>query len=270
MIRNITIFNKEFSFYMIIALIGYFISGIYACYRFKQKGQDENNMISFYLALSVGTLLGGHILFGITNFYYLICLFQKLFTLSFDSVSQFFLACQFVFGGSVFYGGLIGGLISGSLYLKYKKYDFGLYADTIAPCIPLFHFFGRLGCFFSGCCYGIESKIGFTYHNSLIEAANGVRRFPIQLVEAGINLVLFIVLSYLESHNKCKKKLLLYYLTIYPICRFILEYFRGDTYRGFVGCFSTSQFISILILVCVLCYTIYQHIHINKQNIGQK
>lgn len=244
---------------MLIALIGYFISGIYACYRFKKKGHDENDMISFYLAISVGTLLGGHILFGITNMKYLIRLFEKIFTLSFRSVSQFFQACQFVFGGSVFYGGLLGGLLTGSLYLKHKKYNFDLYTDTIAPCIPLFHFFGRIGCFFSGCCYGIESKLGFVYHNSLIEAANNVRRFPIQLVEATLNLLLFLFLSYFERNNKHQGKLLIYYLTIYAICRFIFEYFRGDTYRGFIGYFSTSQFISILILCFICINTLYQN-----------
>ena len=39
------------------------------------------------------------------------------------------------------------------------------------------------------------------------------------------------------------------YLIAYPVCRFGLEYLRGDAYRGFVGPFSTSQFISLLLIV---------------------
>ena len=37
------------------------------------------------------------------------------------------------------------------------------------------------------------------------------------------------------------------YLISYSIIRFILEYFRYDYYRGFIGCFSTSQLISIAV-----------------------
>ena len=161
MIKNFTLFGKEFSAYMIIALFGYFIAGCYACYKFKKKGHDENDMIQFYLVISIGVLLGGHMLFGLTNF-------RQFSSISFESFRQFVNSCIVIFGGSVFYGGLAGGLLAGYIYLKKKKYDVILYTDVIAPCIPLFHMFGRLGCFLSGCCYGIESNFGIVYHLSLI------------------------------------------------------------------------------------------------------
>ena len=44
-----------------------------------------------------------------------------------------------------------------------------------------------------------------------------------------------------------KSKLLGLYLVIYPIGRFIFEFFRGDEYRGFIFGLSTSQFISIIL-----------------------
>lgn len=39
------------------------------------------------------------------------------------------------------------------------------------------------------------------------------------------------------------------YLIFYSIGRFVLEFFRGDLIRGSVGMLSTSQFISLFILV---------------------
>ena len=36
------------------------------------------------------------------------------------------------------------------------------------------------------------------------------------------------------------------YLTLYGIMRFVLEFFRGDEVRGFLGAFSTSQWISLV------------------------
>jgi phosphatidylglycerol:prolipoprotein diacylglycerol transferase len=83
----------------------------------------------------------------------------------------------------------------------------------------------------------------------LVEAANGVRRFPIQLVEAGLNLLLFFLLWYLFKKEKLQQRLLYLYFLIYPIIRFTLEFFRGDSYRGFLFGLSTSQLISILLFL---------------------
>lgn len=241
MIKNFYFLGKEFSAYMIVSLLGYFIAGFYACYKFKKRGKDENDMIIFYLVVSIGVLLGGHVLYGLTNIKYLT-------KSSFESFRQFINMCMAVFGGSVFYGGLLGGLLAGFIYIKKKKYDMILYTDVITPCIPLFHMFGRLGCFLSGCCYGIKSEFGIVYHNSPISSANGVRRFPVQLLEIFLNIFLFIYLDHLEKQNKKKGKLFIYYLSIYAASRFFIEFFRGDEYRGFLLSLSTSQFISVLIL----------------------
>jgi phosphatidylglycerol:prolipoprotein diacylglycerol transferase len=65
--------------------------------------------------------------------------------------------------------------------------------DIATPAIPLFHFFGRMGCFFAGCCFGIESSFGYTFRYSIIKEANGINRFPVQLLEALVNLLLFFI-----------------------------------------------------------------------------
>ena len=110
-----------------------------------------------------------------------------------------------IFGGSVFYGGLLGGMAAGAIYCKKKKFNISEYSDIIAPGVPLFHFFGRIGCFFGGCCYGIESSFGYTVHgNELLSSVNDVQRFPVQLLEATLNLILFIVLARLLSKGALK------------------------------------------------------------------
>lgn len=96
----------------------------------------------------------------------------------------------------------------------------------------------------------MASKVGITYHRSIIESANEVRRFPVHLLESSLNLLLSLFLFWLLLKKILKGKLILVYLTTYPIIRFCDEFLRGDKIRGFVGLFSTSQFISLLIL-CV-------------------
>ena len=267
MIPNFTLINREVSVYMIAALTGYFVAGFYACYAFRKRGRSEDDVISFYLLISVGALIGGSLLYGITNFPLLVKLMKLLFTGSFHSFGEFVSACRIVFGGSVFYGGLLGGLLVGIVLIHRKKLDPTLYTDALAPCIPLFHVFGRLGCFLSGCCFGIESKIGFVYHHSPIEIANGVRRFPIQLVEATFNLCLFLFLNYLFQKKKAEGNLLSIYLVLYAVVRFVIEFFRGDFYRGFLFTLSTSQIISLLILAGVVLQKVFEK---KKINIYQK
>ena len=237
------LFGKHISMYTIMALIGVLVCGYIACRVTKERGYDDNNMIVLLLISGIGVAIGGHILYGITNFNKLSMFLRHIGNTT--SIKAFFDAIMDIFGGSVFYGGLIGGMIFGYLYLKKKKLPIGEFTDIAAPNIPLFHFFGRIGCFLVGCCYGIESEIGFTYDHSLIESANHVNRLPIQLIEASYNLCLFAILFYLFKKNKMKHKLLGLYLFLYPIGRFIFEFFRGDFYRGFLFGLSTSQIISI-------------------------
>lgn len=235
------LFGKFISSYTITALLGVFAAGIFAIMKYKKRTGDYYPMLITLLLSSIGVGIGGSLLYGITNIDYWHFLFEA------ESFADFIAAVVYIFGGSVFYGGLIGGIIAGMITVKAKKYPAKEITDCAAPAVALFHSFGRIGCFLGGCCYGIESDFGFVYHNALVESANGVRRFPVQLFEAGFELILFIVLWRLLEAKKQKGRLFLIYLLIYPVGRFILEFFRGDEYRGFIFGLSTSQFISILI-----------------------
>ena len=247
MFPYITLFGKQITLYFIMAMIGMFVAGLFAIKLVKEKKRDTNEFLVVALISAIGLFFGGHILYGITNFDLIIKVITRFDRIT--SFKQFIDIFIYIFGGSVFYGGLIGLLITEYIYIKKKKLDSKLYFDITAVVIPLFHFFARIGCFLSGCCYGVESHIGFTFTHSLVEFANGVKRFPIQLVESGYNLILFILLYVMYKKDKFKGKLIYIYLILYPIGRFIFEFFRGDEYRGFIFGLSTSQFISILLFI---------------------
>ncbi len=247
MIPNITIFEKEISPYMIFALAGV-LATLWVTYRTALKRSiDEITVLVTMLFCFGGGIIGAHLLYGALNYKLLFILLTNLDkATSFGSVLK---ALQAIFGGGVWYGGFIVGVLAGALYLKRKQCLTAEYTDVVSLATPLFHIFGRLGCFFSGCCFGVESELGFVYHHSLIEEANGVSRFPVQLVEAFANLCIFLLLLYLLKKGKAKGLLFTLYLLTYPICRYILEFFRGDTYRGIFYGLSTSQWISIVLLI---------------------
>ncbi|MEG0663704.1 MAG: prolipoprotein diacylglyceryl transferase, partial [Clostridia bacterium] len=247
MLPSINIFGKEIATYAIIAVIGILFCGYLALKLTKQILNDNNDMLYTLLFSIIGIFLGGHLLYGIINFNLIIELITKC---NMVTSVEIFINCIYkIFGGSVFYGGLIGGILVGFIYMKKKKLPIGLYSDIIAPIIPLFHFFGRIGCFLGGCCYGIETSFGFLYENQLIPQASGVIRFPVQLLESLFNIILFLVLMLFFKKGKFKNKLIYIYLLIYSVGRFFIEFLRGDDYRGYIFSLSTSQFIGIIIFL---------------------
>jgi len=248
MFPNFFIFGREIGFYPLMVLCGIFSAGIYGCIKAEKRKDDYIDFIFFALFIFIGVIAGGHLLYAIVNYKEIIYVFQNIEKIK--TFEMFLYAMSRIFGGSVFYGGLIGGLIAGSIALKKNK-NFSNYVDVAATVAPLFHFFGRIGCFLGSCCFGVASKIGFVYRHSPIEEANGIIRFPVQLLEALFNLVLFFILRYFLNKEKFKNKLVYIYLLMYAAGRFFIEFFRGDAYRGIWWILSTSQIISILIILTV-------------------
>lgn len=242
----IQIFGKEIATYSLMALLGIFSTGMYVSAVERKNGRDDNNAIILLLFSGIGVFVGGHSLYAMVNYKAIINFVKYMH--NYTSLEELIHAITFIFGGNVFFGGLLGGILVGYIYL-YNKPNLKYLIDVITPGIPLFHFWGRIGCFLAGCCYGIENKLGIVLQNSIIPEANGVKRFPIQILESGFNLCLFIILDRLRYKKYFVGNMLNIYLMMYAIGRFFIEFLRGDDYRGKILYLSTSQIISVFILV---------------------
>jgi phosphatidylglycerol:prolipoprotein diacylglycerol transferase len=235
--------------YQIMILAGIFAAGIYVTRICKKNDYDENDAIIFLLIISIGVFAGGHILYSVVNYQIIINVIKNIHVI--DSFENLLIAVTLIWGGNVFYGGLLGGIFTAIIIFR-KRPQYRYLLDIVTPAIPLFHFFGRIGCFFAGCCFGIESRFGFTFRHSIIEEANGINRFPVQLLEALVNLLLFFILDNFRRKSFLKQNIIYLYLLFYSIARFFIEFLRGDDYRGFLFALSTSQIISVL----VFCFTV--------------
>ncbi len=166
--------------------------------------------------------------------------------------------------GIVFYGGLFGIIIGYLLCLKMKYQDIDKHIlDILAVCIPLFHSIGRIGCFLSGCCYGknYDGMIAINYITVINNCRNESMRFPIQLVEALFEFIVFVYLLFLlKSKEWESKKLLVRYLTMYSFARFFFEFLRGDIRRGIIQGISFSQCISVFIWTILFFLYVKQNI----------
>ena len=166
-----------------------------------------------------------------------------------DSLFKYFEYGVFKISGITFYGGFLAAVIS--LYIQLKlhtdtQYSINQWFNLLTQPFLLFHFFGRIGCFFAGCCYGktTENVFGVSFPDN-IELGfihNGLKCYPTQLFEAIIILLIFVILIFVKQKFRI-------YLFCYSISRFLLEFLRADD-RGYISnYFSPAQVISLTIML---------------------
>lgn len=263
------VFGREIGLYGICACAGFLLCGFLGTKLVKRFGVIFEDFLLVMLAALGGLFVGAHIIYGVTNIPFIVKTFGSLGELTF---MEFLRAMGAAFGGMVFYGGFIGGALGIVVYTHFVKYlNRDNILDVYAVLIPLFHTFGRIGCFLAGCCYGVESAFGFTAHgNTVNPSVNDVNRFPVQLVEAACNLIIFLILLWMFKKMILSERLIYVYMLIYPPVRFVLEFFRGDTYRGFLFGLSTSQWISVILFLFAVFMLIKksrkQHLPLSPEN----
>ncbi|MBR1759165.1 MAG: prolipoprotein diacylglyceryl transferase [Lachnospiraceae bacterium] len=222
--------------YGLMIAIGILAALFTAEQRAKKLGLKDDLIFDLTLWCAIGGFLGAKILYWITILPQIVK--NPKILLDFNS-------------GWVVYGGIIFGILAGWLFRHTKKLNFLTYFDLVMPEIALAQGFGRIGCFLAGCCYGIEtdSALAVTFHSSQF-APNNVGLVPTQLLSSAFNFLhFFFLIFWAKKAKKADGQVAALYLIIYSIGRFLIEFFRGDLARGSVGAVSTSQFISIFILV---------------------
>lgn len=161
--------------------------------------------------------------------------------------------------GGVFYGGFLMAVAGSAIYFRLVKLPGWQAADCVAPGLALAQGFGRIGCFFAGCCWGTPTHLpfGVTFTSELAHQLTGVPLHvsihPTQLYEAGLVLASIPFLMWLRKHKTFQGEVILAYVGYYAVARFFLEFVRDDP-RGyyFDRLLSTSQLISLLILPLAL------------------
>ncbi len=168
--------------------------------------------------------------------------------------------------GFVVYGGIIGGTLLCGLYCRFKKLSFLKYFDVVLPSVAIAQGFGRIGCFLAGCCYGREtdSFVGITFKNSNY-APNNVSLIPTQLFSSTGCFLMAAVLFFYARKKRIDGRTGALYLIFYSIGRSVIEIFRND-FRGEIGVLSTSQFISIFILLSGIVMFIQPWNRTDKKN----
>jgi len=159
--------------------------------------------------------------------------------------------------GGVFYGGLLGAIPVAFWYARRHNLDGWRTADVLAPGVVVGQAVGRIGCFMAGCCYGKPADVPWAvtfrdlYANRNVGTPLDTPLHPTQLYESAACFLILAFLLWMAPRKRFHGQVVLAYVFLYAVARFVIEIFRGDTVRGFVlgGRLSTSQFIALLMIV---------------------
>ena len=144
----VSLFGLSLGTYGICCVIGGAFAIWLAIRNGKRFQQDRFAMLEACVWALIGGFLGAKLLYLLVSFSDIVEMFQTS-GFNWNTISSL------LEGGFVFYGGLLGGLAALLLYLHHFQLPYGVYLSSITPAVPLAHAFGRIGCFFAGCCYGI-------------------------------------------------------------------------------------------------------------------
>jgi phosphatidylglycerol:prolipoprotein diacylglycerol transferase len=219
-----------------------------------RRGLDGGRVLDLAFWLTVSGLCGSRIAYGLVNA-------RDFFHACLDGGGPWWHDCTRVLqvweGGLVFYGGVAAAAPVAYLFARRQGWSFGDVGDLFAPALAIGHAFGRLGCFAAGCCFGKEtaSRLGVAFPSGSVafDVLEGLGAIvpgagetpplhPTQLYEAGGELAIFVALLALRPRlRRHPGQLLILYLGLYAVLRFVVEIYRGDILRGFLIAFQTPR-----------------------------
>ncbi|MFC1851615.1 prolipoprotein diacylglyceryl transferase [candidate division CSSED10-310 bacterium] len=228
---------KFYSYGLMLGLS--FAIGIYvALWRARREGISEDQIFNIAVGIVIVSLLGSKVLHILVNF------------------STFLENPRIIFknfgGGFVFYGGFLASFLF--IIIMNHRYKIGILrlCDIYSPSVALGLGITRVGCFLSGCCFGVPTELpwGVTFPSGSFAHKQYGELLPIHPTQlysslSGI-LIFLILLGFLKWHGKrFHGQVFSILLIFYSVNRFLIELIRGDAGRGMFWGLYTSQIIAI-------------------------
>jgi phosphatidylglycerol---prolipoprotein diacylglyceryl transferase len=242
--------------YGAVAALGLVLGLLLSVRLAKRDGLDEEKCWNLGVLTIFCGIVGAKLMLVVTDWSYYSRHFNEIF--SFNMLQA----------GGVWYGGFLGGVGSGILYVRHHRLPILRTWDAFTPGISLGHALGRLGCFAAGCCYGkpTDAPWGVVFTDpdahSLTGTPLGVRMHPTQIYEFLAEILIFVFLMFMIRRHERRGpeatalasfpgQITGTYAFVYGIARYSLEYFRDDPQRGsvFGGLMSGTQLISVLLVI---------------------
>jgi len=168
--------------------------------------------------------------------------------------------------GSGVFGAITLSAITALFYMKWRSLNIRRTLDTIAPSIAMIFGFGRIGCFFAGCCYGhpTQSIIGVKF--AALSPAGitfpGEYVIPTQLVQSLDAFLIMIVLLYIDRIKPFYGYTFCTLFFLYGIDRFIVDFYRSyeseqilTTINGYPV--PVTQLTALILIIGIVLLSLY-------------
>ena len=179
------------------------------------------------------------------------------------------LSLDFLRSGGVWYGGFLGGLLTGVLLIRRYGLSFWKVTDAFAPGVALGQSIGREGCFAAGCCWGRPTGVPWGVEfgelaHRVTGVPVGVHLHPTQLYESFLAFFIFLFLYRLHRRKRFDGQVIGAYAVLYGLTRFTIEFFRDDPRGDILGLttlthLSTSQLISLFVVAGGVVFLLLRH-----------
>jgi len=232
----------SYGFFLALA----FIVGMLVSYWYlRRKFLDAYVVFELVLAAAIGGIIGARIFYVIGHW--------REFSSSWWQAFKFWNV-----QGLVFYGGLIFGILAAIVVIRARKLSIGVVLDSGGLAIPAGLAVARVGCFLNGCCYGKSTNLPWAVTFPLsTQSSMGMPVNPIhptQIYELLMDLVIFLVLLATYKKFRYRGEVMIAFIMLYAVARFVNEFFRyhttGDANLFFqllsLGAFAVGGIVLIL------------------------
>ncbi|MDE6886508.1 MAG: prolipoprotein diacylglyceryl transferase [Helicobacteraceae bacterium] len=239
------------------------IVGLGAVKYFIKKDKypiDDKLLESFFIYAEIGIILGarlGYILIYDQNTMYYLTHPWEIFNP--------FVNGKFVgISGMSYHGAVVGFILGTYICAVRNKKSILLLMDSVAVALPLGYILGRIGNFLNQELVGRETNLPIGI------LVNGKLLHPSQLYEAFLEgLCIFLILYFTRAKMKFQGELIGYYMLLYSIARFVVEFFReADSQMGYFSGISMGQILSIItFLISIIFLIVVRKMAIKKAQI---
>lgn len=227
-----TIFGVSVHWYGIMIALGILFAVLLAFYVFRFRDLNKDHIFELLLWMLPPAIIGARL-------YYLI----------FNGGPWGWEAFKIWNGGLAVYGSIIGGAIGAILFCVVRKINFLRVADAVVPSLALGQAFGRIGCCFGGCCYGVETTDPNLMHFPFSLNIDGTWHLATNLYESFFDFLICLALVLMIRKIGIKGIIMGAYFVLYGVLRAVLESFRDASEALFIGSVKVSLLLSILLAV---------------------
>ena len=222
-------FDIKIPIYSITIILALISNLPVAYYLLKKYNYPKNEIIGLLLYENVGIIGGAKIFSYIQNY--------SKYNGNFDFIKL----------GLSSYGAVFGIILFAILFSFQFKKNLKELLYILMPTIPLMYAIGKIGCFFVGCCHGIEYNgifsVTYKYSNSV---SNNISLFPIQIVESLLFFIIFIYIIIKHLKTQFNQKIMGISIILCGMTKFLLDFLRMSHQNVIL---SFNQYISIFFVI---------------------